>query len=499
REEITIILNGIYLFFGLFYIFIFFKTKTDKAYLYFGCYAILLSTYLFHRTHFIYKLYYNSRWKDQVEYIVLFFLLPTFLLFLQKLFFQKRKIFLPSRIIIIYSSILALGVVMTPSLYHRTFLKLWQLSAIPSLFTCMGLVVYAYIQKKPLSRPIGVGFWGLFFVNIWDILDASWINTGIRISQYGFFVFIAALIFILINQMLNYQMEIEKQKNAFIKFVPFNFIELLDKKSILELRLGDQIQQEMTILFSDIRSFTALSEEMTPKENFDFINSYLNQSSPAIRNHRGFIDKYMGDGVMALFPKDSEDAVNAAIDKLQSVHSYNEERIGAGRKPIRIGIGIHTGMLMLGIVGEQERYDCTVISDAVNLTSRIESLTKVYSASILISEYTYEKLRDKSKYNIRIIDRVQVKGKNQPVKIYEIIDGMSKRVQKIKIATKEDFEIGIEAYNQKDFANSLAYFQKVLQMDPLDKAAELYITRIEYLQKHGVPLQWDGIERLEHK
>lgn len=499
KEDFTIILNGIYLFFGFFYLFIYFKTRTEKAYLHFGTYSILLALYLFHRTYFIIRIYQDTAIKDRVEYLVLFLLIPSFLLFLQGLFFRERKLFLISKIVIGFSSLLSLALLVCPFTYQRTMLILWQYSAIPSLLHCLVILIMAFWRKKPLSRPIAIGFFGLFCVNIWDIVDATWIYTGIRISQYGFFAFIIAILFVLTNQLLNYQIEIEKQKNAFIKFVPFNFIELLDKHSILDLQLGDQIQQEMTILFSDIRSFTALSEKMTPKENFDFINSYLNQSSPAIRNNHGFIDKYLGDGVMALFPKDTEDAITAAIEHLHSVHHYNTLRLEKNLRPIRIGIGIHTGMLMLGIVGEEERYDCTVISDAVNLAARIESLTKIYSASILISECTYKKIVDKNKYHIRLIDRVAVKGKKRPVRIYEIIDGLSERIQKLKIASKKDFESGIMAYIKKDFDMALQSFRLVLEIDPLDKAAELYITRIEYLQQHGVPLSWDGIERLEHK
>ncbi len=140
---------------------------------------------------------------------------------------------------------------------------------------------------------------------------------------------------------------------AYQRFVPPELLNLLDKKSILDIALGDQIQREMSILFSDIRSFTTLSEQMTPEDNFRFINSYLSKMGPLVHYHQGFIDKYMGDAIMALFDKEADHSVQAAIAMLQLLEKYNEERKQRGWIPIQIGIGINTGMMMLGTVGEQ--------------------------------------------------------------------------------------------------------------------------------------------------
>jgi class 3 adenylate cyclase len=177
------------------------------------------------------------------------------------------------------------------------------------------------------------------------------------------------------------------QANA--KFVPSEVLSFLGKDSILDIRLGDQVQKEMTVLFSDIRSFTALSERMDPAENFAFINSYLRKMGPLIREHGGFIDKYIGDAIMALFPRGASQAVAAALAMSEGIKAFNATN---GREPIAIGIGINTGSLMLGIVGEEMRYDGTVISDAVNLASRLESLTKYYGVDIIVSGATLAKL-----------------------------------------------------------------------------------------------------------
>ncbi len=188
------------------------------------------------------------------------------------------------------------------------------------------------------------------------------------------------------NLETSYQ-QLEKYNKAYERFVPHELLSLLGKKNITEITLGDQIEKEMTVLFSDIRDFTSLSEKMTPQENFDFINTYLGIMEPITRQYNGIIDKYIGDAIMALFPNNVDDAVQGAIAMLEKLVEFNQMPQDAGFQKIRIGIGLHTGKLMLGTIGGQARMDGTVISDAVNLASRIEGLTKIYGTPLLISEH----------------------------------------------------------------------------------------------------------------
>ena len=207
---------------------------------------------------------------------------------------------------------------------------------------------------------------------------------------------------------------------AYERFVPHQFLELLGKKSIVDINLGDQIEREMTILFSDIRGFTSISEKMTPQDNFDFINTYVGQMEPIIHQHKGIIDKYIGDAIMALFPYGADDAVNSAIAMLKKLGRYNQILQTAGLPAIKIGIGIHTGTMMLGTIGGQNRMDSTVISDAVNIASRLEDLTKTYGTPLLISEATYLKLSDTLKPNTRLLACERVKGKSKYINIFEV-------------------------------------------------------------------------------
>jgi class 3 adenylate cyclase/HAMP domain-containing protein len=229
--------------------------------------------------------------------------------------------------------------------------------------------------------------------------------------------------------------EVSDLNASYRRFLPKEFLESLGKKSVKEIQLGDQVQKDMSILFSDIRNFTTLSENLSPEVNFQLINSYLGYMEPALNSHGGFIDKYIGDGIMALFPRSTEDALEAAIAMRRALVTFNEDNPMDLPLPLESGIGINTGTLILGIVGGKERLDGTVISDAVNLASRLEDLTKEFKTGILISEQTYDALKSPEDYLIRSLDRIRVKGKQQPVLIYEVLDGETQEIMSVKSAS----------------------------------------------------------------
>ncbi len=212
----------------------------------------------------------------------------------------------------------------------------------------------------------------------------------------------------------------KKMTSSFARFVPDQFLTFLNREDITQVELGDSVERDMTILFTDIRSFTTLSEKMTPRENFSFINSFFKRMGPVIRKHGGFIDKYLGDSIMALFPDSPDDAVAAAVEMIAVLEEYNKTRIEAKRDILQIGIGIHTGRMMLGTIGESERIEGTVISDAVNLASRIEGLTKVYDTDILVSKDTFDLMKIRDAYKSEFVDRVKVKGKDIEVSVFGI-------------------------------------------------------------------------------
>lgn len=271
---------------------------------------------------------------------------------------------------------------------------------------------------------------------------------------------------------------------SYSRFVPRQFLQFLNKESITDVQLGDHIQQEMSVLFADIRDFTTLSETMTPQDNFNFINAYLSRMEPAIIENQGFIDKYIGDAIMGLFSCGADNAVKAGIDMLYRLAEYNIQRSKAGRLPIQIGIGINTGSMMLGTVGSRSRMDGTVISDAVNLGSRLEGLTKSYGVSLLISHHTFLALNNPSDYAFRLIDRLKVKGKSELVTVYEIFEADSSELRDGKLFTKPEFEKALFLYIRGDFSAAANLFKNCLDLNPNDKVAKIYLQRCQQQLKN---------------
>ncbi|MEX0769444.1 MAG: adenylate/guanylate cyclase domain-containing protein [Balneolaceae bacterium] len=226
-----------------------------------------------------------------------------------------------------------------------------------------------------------------------------------------------------ISQLKKTEQELRHSLNTFRKFVPEEFLEYLNKNNIWDIRRGDKVEKTFTVMFTDIRSYTSLSENMTDQENFEFISSFIYKVAPAIRKHHGFIDKFIGDAIMALFPGKSDHAIQSALDIQKAVGRFNENLINQGNEPIEVGIGMNTGSLVLGTLGDSKRLQTTVLSDHVNIASRIEDLTKVYKAPILISENTYNNLENKNRYTFRRIEKIKLEGRLGETILYELTDG----------------------------------------------------------------------------
>jgi hemerythrin len=278
---------------------------------------------------------------------------------------------------------------------------------------------------------------------------------------------------------------LQQTETAYGRLIPRQLLTLLERDSIIDVKLGDQIERKLTIMFSDIRNFTPLSESMTPSENFEFINSYLSQMEPVIGKHHGIIDKYMGDTIMALFPQSADDALTGSIAVLEKLVHYNAGRARAGYVPIYIGIGLNTGMVIIGTVGGANRMDSTVIGDAVNLASRIEEATKTYHAPLLISQNTLYDLADPAKYDIRFLDRIRVKGKTQPLSIYEVFNNDPADLRHGKRATKAKFEEAIAYYHLKKIPQAMELLGYCIKIAPKDIPAHIYMSRCEEYEATG--------------
>jgi predicted ATPase/class 3 adenylate cyclase/tRNA A-37 threonylcarbamoyl transferase component Bud32 len=221
----------------------------------------------------------------------------------------------------------------------------------------------------------------------------------------------------------NLQEALERQTritSAFERFVPKQFLEHLGRRSILDVQLGDQVQREMSVLFMDARNFTTVSESLSARETFELVNRLLARVGPVVRRHGGFIDKYIGDAIMALFPGPVDGACAAAVEIQQAVARLRAEASGKAQASLEVGIGVHTGVMMLGTIGDAERMDSTVISDAVNIASRLEGLTKEMGVGIIVSQDVLSRLEAPSRFETRSLGTSAMKGRKEPVGIHAL-------------------------------------------------------------------------------
>jgi len=268
-------------------------------------------------------------------------------------------------------------------------------------------------------------------------------------------------------------LEIQQYATAATRFVPQDFLKILKKESIMEIAIGNCVEKEMSVLFLDIRSFTTLSERSSPVEIFNLLNTLMTYITPEIINNKGFIDKYIGDAIMALF-LNASDALQGSIAMLENMNAFNEFRAGNNLPPIGVGIGINTGSLALGTVGFKDRMDCTVISDTVNLASRLESLTRTFGVDLLISEPCYNHLQEKEKFHCRSLGMTSVKGKAQQVKIYEVFQNNSPLEIQLKKEYAAMFEMAVNHFEQKEFLEASSLFRQIISKNPGDLPAEYF-------------------------
>ncbi len=430
RTSIEMFLFGSIIIMALYHFGLYSLRRRDLTGLFFGAFCSSIGLRIFVTgERFIIQKFPDLPWElfNKLEYLSLYIAVPFFVYYMDALypnaFSSKIKKFS-----LWLHGIFAALVIFTPaSIYSHTLIP-FQIS----MLYHVGWLIFILIKLlRNGAEGALMALGGVLALTIAAVNDSLYSQAVITTGYYlpvGIFVFIFVQSYLLsfrfsqaflyIERLSDSLLEVNK---AYSRFVPLAFLKFLNKKDITEIVLGDQVQREMTILFSDIRSFTQLSEKMTPKDNFDFLNSYMRRMGPIIRKHGGFIDKYLGDGIMALFPSLPDQALEAAMEMLRELENLNQTRLERNYEPIQIGIGLHTGTLMLGTIGEEERMDGTVISDAVNLASRIEGLTKEFHANLLLSEETYKKLKNRRKYSFKKLGKVKVKGKSKSSEVYEVV------------------------------------------------------------------------------
>ncbi|GGW78659.1 adenylate/guanylate cyclase domain-containing protein [Alteromonas halophila] len=292
--------------------------------------------------------------------------------------------------------------------------------------------------------------------------------------------------------------EAKRLIQTFQKFVPRQFVEHFARHGTDALELGRADEDDVAILFCDIRGFTGLSEHMRPQELMSFLNSYFLRMNAPIHQHQGFIDKFIGDAIMALFDhpggtaKDkASDALKAAHDLRQALDLYNQHRRNSGYTAINVGIGIHYGPVILGTVGSDDRMDTTVIGDSVNIAYRLESLAPVYEADIIVSAQTLETLQEDAPPT-RLLDWVRVKGRQTPIEIYEVLSHLPEPVRQARLAINDHVASGITHRKAGRWEAAQAAFSQAQHMAPDDPVVHHHLRVCERYRGQPLDDQWDG-------
>ncbi|QPJ62986.1 MAG: response regulator [Candidatus Nitronauta litoralis] len=266
--------------------------------------------------------------------------------------------------------------------------------------------------------------------------------------------------------------------------------------------LGGQIQ-EASILFSDIRDFTTITEKLGAKETVTMLNEYFTVMVDQIFQCNGILDKYIGDAILAVFGapfksgQDADFAVKAAINMVNSLEGLNKSRVELGKDPIAMGIGINTDEVLSGNIGSEKRMDYTCIGDGVNLASRLEGLNKYFGTNILISENTFRKLKEN--YRTRKLDWIKVKGKTKPVIIYEVL-GFYDNNSSLRLDESFGvFQEGLGLYQSRDWQGAIRCFMRASEINPQDRAAIVYRERSEFFQNNPPAFDWDGAWEMRSK
>jgi adenylate cyclase len=380
-----------------------------------------------------------------------------------------------------------------------------------------------FIRRGLRENLMDLAFLLLFSVGAGALLAVvpSIPATAVLIALLGFFLWLAYHLFateqiwiaaflptatLIVNYaaIVSYRFffeEREKRKvqSAFQQYVAPSIIsQLLERPELLQL--GGE-EKELTALFSDIRGFTSLSEGLPPAELVEWLNEYLSEMTEVIFRHWGTLDKYIGDAIMAFwgapYPQADhpERACRAALDMLKMLEKLHTRREPEGRPRMKIGIGIHTGPMLVGNMGSRRRFNFTIMGDNVNLASRLEGINKEFGTHLIISETTYQAVR--SLMVARELDYIRVKGKKRPVRIYELLATSEEGRRFDDLVTR--FEEGLAAYRGGRWEAAIKTFEALRRDYPYDRPSNVMLERCLALIKQPPEGIWDGVYVMKTK
>lgn len=371
--------------------------------------------------------------------------------------------------------------------------KLWLMQVLILILAALMLAVLfaAILRRRPNAVLFLSGFACVVAAVVHDILKYHFQWESPNLTPYGTIgmVFVQSLVLtrrttLSIETAENLGRRLRRANEAMLRFVPREVLSQLERGDITELRLGDHKRREMAVMFADIVGFSRISERLSPESTFQLINRFLTLMGPIVRGHGGFVDKYLGDGVLALFPESADKAVAAAVAMQKAMAKINLDQDRPGAEPIRMGIGIHYGTVMIGTIGEPQRMDSTVIADAVNLASRLQDLTRSLGGQVLVSAECLARIERPEQFNYRQLGVFKVHNRQESVAVADFFDSEGAGAWELKRRTKRDFERAVKLFQANRLAEAGAAFRELAAAFPGDAAARYYLDRIGQLSEH---------------
>ncbi|CAJ1317755.1 HAMP domain-containing protein [Paenibacillus nuruki] len=367
----------------------------------------------------------------------------------------------------------------TDLLYNQMF-KLIMVSApiTAILFSGLTMFIMSSIRKlRASAAEMAAGHWGTR-VHIGGVRD--------EINELGDQFNTMA------SQIEQYISSIQLLSHSYYRFVPKPFLDFLGKKDMTEVALGNQVEKEMCMMICSIRSFYQHTKGMETTEIFDLINLFLGSAGPRIRHAGGIINDYADASLFSLFPRWTEDAMEAALSIRGRLNEYNLEQLADGGRTLDVGIVIHRGNLLLGVVGEEERMANAVISEDVNTVFELERLSQQLGVSILITAEVYEALEQKNHYGIRDLGEIQPGVDEHTMRLYEVYDGDAKDQRRLKARTLETFDQGLTYFRDGRFLEARSSFLQIIRQNSKDEAAKLYFYLSDEYYSRGADEGWHG-------
>jgi class 3 adenylate cyclase len=392
---------------------------------------------------------------------------------------------IPAWISVGVSGLYALAILVLPVSAFTAMLVPFQLVTLAVGAWILAVLILGVRRKVPRTRLVLTGFGVILLAVVHDVLQSLGFLDTDELTPWGIFFFVLIESLIVIRRYSDALSDSEatgerlaRMNEAMNRFVPHQMIERLGKEDLGDVELGDCAVGQMSIMFIDIRRFTKLSEGFLPEQGFRFVNDYLGRIVPVINRHGGFVDKFLGDGVLALFPGDPGEAIACALRIGGALRRWNRARKGEGLRPIRVAIGLHTGNLALGTVGSGARMDSTVLSDAVNLASRLEGVAKRFEVGVAVSGETLLLAHARTTFETRFLGNMKVKGKRSPIPVYEVFSCSGKSLCRKK-EMKGAYEEGVRACIAHDDAKAAERFKAALEIDPRDGATKRWLKLLE--------------------